>query len=115
MPIASLRNENLPKNNPFGAATMSRKVCISAIDGQTGFLITELFLSNPTFPGKVAAICGLSLYPASAKYKELQKLGVNIITRKPGKVKGLTATLRESGSDTLCIIPPAHKDKFIVR
>jgi hypothetical protein len=112
IPIASLRNENLPKNNPFGAATMSRKVCISAIDGQTGFLIAELLLSNPTFSSKVAAICGLSLYPASAKCKELQKLGVNIITHKPGKVKDMAATLRESGADVLCIIPPAHKDKF---
>jgi hypothetical protein len=91
---------------------MSRKVCISSIDGQTGFLIAELLLSSLTFSGKVVAICGLSLYPASANCKELQKLGVNIIAHKPGKVKDMAATLRESGADALCIIPPAHKDKF---
>ena len=91
---------------------MSRNVCISAIDGQTGFLIAELLLSNPLFAGKVDSVSGLTLHPTSAKCKELQKLGATIIPHKPGKVKDMVATLKESGADALCIIPPAHKDKF---
>jgi len=91
---------------------MSRNVCITAVDGQTGFLIAELLLSNPTFSGKVDSVSGLTLHPTSAKCKELQKLGVNIITHKPGKVKDMAATLKASGADALCIIPPAHKEKF---
>jgi hypothetical protein len=91
---------------------MSRNVCISAIDGQTDFLIAELLLSNQTFSGKVNSVCGLTLHPISAKCKELQKLGVTIIPHKPGKVKDMAATMKESVADALCIIPPAHKDKF---
>lgn len=91
---------------------MSRNICISAIDGQTGFLIAELLLSNPAFSSKVDSICGLTLHPASAKCKELQKLGVTIIPHKPGKVKEMAATLKQSGADALCVIPPSHKEKF---
>ncbi|PMD25982.1 NAD(P)-binding protein [Hyaloscypha hepaticicola] len=90
---------------------MSRNVCISAVDGQTGYLIAELLTTDQKFSSKVNSVCGLSLHPTSAKCKELQKLGVIIIPHKHGKVKGMAATLKESGADALCIIPPAHKDK----
>ncbi|KAG0647678.1 hypothetical protein D0Z07_6497 [Hyphodiscus hymeniophilus] len=91
---------------------MSRNICISAVDGQTGFLIAELFLTDPKFSTKVDSVCGLSLHPTSAKCKEIQKLGGIIIPHKPGKVKDMVKTLKESGADTLCVIPPSHKDKF---
>jgi len=91
---------------------MSRKVCISAIDGQTGFLIAELLLTDRAFSSKVNSVCGLTLHPTSTKCKELQKLGATIIPHKPGKVKDMAAVLQEAGADTLCIIPPSHRDKF---
>ena len=91
---------------------MSRNVCVSAIDGQTGFLIAELLLTGHKFSSKVDSVCGLTLHPSSAKCKELQELGATIIPHKPGKEKDMAATLKESGADALCIIPPAHKDKF---
>jgi len=91
---------------------MSRNICISAIDGQTGYLIAELLLTDPKFSTKVDSVCGLSLHPTSAKCKQIQKLGGTIIPHKPGKVKEMVKTLKESGADTICIIPPSHKDKF---
>ena len=91
---------------------MSRNVCISAVEGQTGFLIAELLLTDRKFSSKIDSVCGLTLNPASAKCKELQKLGVTIISHKPGKLKDIIATLKDSGADALCIIPPTHKDKF---
>ncbi len=96
----------------FTVTNMSRNVCISAVDGQTGFLIAELLLTDQKFSSKVDSVCGLTLHPTSAKCKELQKLGVTIIPHKPGKVKETATTLKESGADALCIIPPTHKDKF---
>ena len=42
---------------------MLRNVCISAIDGQTGFLIAELLLSNQTFSSKIDSICGTHSAP----------------------------------------------------
>ena len=35
-----------------------------------------------------------------------------IIPHKPGKVRDVVNTLKQSHADTLCIIPPTHKDKF---
>jgi hypothetical protein len=37
---------------------------------------------------------------------------VTIIAYNPKKVKDIIATLKESGANTLCIIPLAYKDKF---
>lgn len=91
---------------------MSRKVCITAVDGQTGFLIAELLLTSPDFSNKVDAVVGLTLHPQSPKCKELEKLGATIIPHKPGKEREMTKTLKDSGADTVCLIPPTHKDKY---
>jgi len=91
---------------------MSRNICISAVDGQTGFLIAELLVSNPQFSNKVDSVNGLSLHPHSAKCKELEKLGVQIIPHKPGRVRDMVNTLKGSKADTICVIPPTHKEKF---
>lgn len=98
----------------FAGVKMSRNVCISAIDGQTGSLIAELLLSNHRFSSKVDSVCGLSLHPSSVKCKEIQHLGGIIIPHKHGKGNDMVKILKESGADTLCIIPPTHKDKFDV-
>jgi hypothetical protein len=38
--------------------------------------------------------------------------GAKIIPHKPGRVREMTKTLTDSECDTICLIPPAHKDKF---
>jgi hypothetical protein len=38
--------------------------------------------------------------------------GAKVIPHKPGRVREMVKTLQESGCDTVCVIPPAHKDKF---
>ena len=55
---------------------------------------------------------GLTLYPNSEFAKELAGLGANIVSHKPGRVKGIVKTLRDSGTDTLCLILPAHENKL---
>jgi hypothetical protein len=89
-----------------------RNICITAVDGQTGHLITKLLLTNSVFSMKVNSVTGLSLHPASARCENLIKLGASMVTHKPGKVRDMAKTLKETGCDTLCLIPPAHKDKF---
>lgn len=89
-----------------------RNVCITAVDGQTGFLVAELLLTDPTFSKKVDSVTGLSLHPNSPKCKELTKLGAKIVPHKPGKEREMVKSLKETGADTICLIPPAHKDKF---
>jgi nucleoside-diphosphate-sugar epimerase len=91
---------------------MSRKVCITACDGQTGFLITELLLTHPDFSGKVDSVVGLSLHPRSAKATELHKLGAQVVTHHPGRERDMVKTLKETSCDTICLIPPADKDKY---
>lgn len=91
---------------------MPRNICITSVDGQTGYLIAELLLTSPDFSTKVDSITGLSLHPTSAKCRELAKLGVKIVSHKPGKERDMVKTLKETGCDTICLIPPAHKEKF---
>ena len=89
-----------------------RNVCVTAVDGNTGFLITELLLTNDTFKSKITSVCGLSLHPTSAKAKELGTKGCKIIHHKPGRMRQMVETLKQTGCDTLCLIPPAHEHKY---
>jgi hypothetical protein len=91
---------------------MSRNICISAADGHTGFLIAELILTDNNFSQKVDSVSVLSLHPSSARAKELTQLGAKVIPHKPGREREMIKTLKDSGADTVCVIPPAHKDKF---
>jgi hypothetical protein len=91
---------------------MPRNLCITAADGQTGYLVTELLLTNMAFSEKLESITGLSLNPSSPKCKELQKLGAKIVEHKPGRVREMAQTLKQTGADAICIIPPANQSKM---
>lgn len=89
-----------------------RIICITAIDGQTGFLIAELLLTNPDFKSKFSNITGLSLQPDSPKCAALAKLGAEIIPHVPGRVREMVKVLKQSKADTICLIPPTHHEKY---
>jgi nucleoside-diphosphate-sugar epimerase len=91
---------------------MARNVAITAIDGNTGFAIAELLLTNDTFSSKIDSVVGLSLSPKSPRAKEIEKLGAKLIPHKPGRERDVVKSLKESGADTLCLIPPAHPEKY---
>ncbi|TEA15640.1 hypothetical protein C8034_v001480 [Colletotrichum sidae] len=91
---------------------MSRNVCITAVDGQTGSLIAELILKNRDFSRKVDSVVGLSLNPQSPRAQELRDMGVSIFHHAPGKERAMVTSLKETGCDTICLIPPAHEEKF---
>lgn len=91
---------------------MSRNLCITAVDGHTGFAIAELLLTNHDFMKHIDSVTGLTLHPGSESAKELAGMGAKIIPHKPGRVKDMVKTLQDSGPDTLCLIPPTHKHKF---
>lgn len=89
-----------------------RNICITAVDGQTGFLIAELLLTNPNFKLTFTSVVGLSLHPDSEKCQELKKLGAEIIPHVPGRAKDMVDVLKQSKADTICLIPPTHHDKY---
>ena len=89
-----------------------RNVCITAVDGHTGFAIAELILQHEDFSSKVDSIAGLAIDPKSEHAQELKKLGAVIVPHKPGRVRDMSNTLQELGCDTICLVPPAHHDKF---
>ncbi|KAF1849883.1 NAD(P)-binding protein [Cucurbitaria berberidis CBS 394.84] len=93
---------------------MTRNICITAGDGHTGFLIAELILTSNEFKSKVDSVSVLCLHPASHKAKELNNLGAKIIPHTPGREREMVKTLKDSGCDTVCLIPPTHKEKFDV-
>ncbi|GJN78620.1 hypothetical protein PLIIFM63780_002129 [Purpureocillium lilacinum] len=91
---------------------MSRKVCITAVDGHTGFAIAELILQHKELSRKVDSVAGLAIDPKSEHAQELKSLGAIIVQHKPGRVRDMSITLEEMGCDTICLVPPAHHDKL---
>ncbi|KAF5001314.1 hypothetical protein FDECE_10998 [Fusarium decemcellulare] len=91
---------------------MSRNVCITAVDGHTGFLIAELVLKHRDFSRKVNSVVGLTLHPDSDRAKQLKELGATIVQHDPGRLRIVTRTLKDINCDTICLVPPAHPDKF---
>ncbi|KAK0672627.1 hypothetical protein QBC41DRAFT_243429 [Cercophora samala] len=90
----------------------TRNVCITAVDGQTGFLIAELLLKEERFKKHITSLTGLSLDPTSAKAKELESLGAVIVPHHPGKEAEMVKALKKIGCDTICLIPPAKENKL---
>ncbi len=91
---------------------MARKLCITAVDGQTGHLIAELLLTDEHFSKKISSLSGLALDPNNENCKLLKKLGATIVPHKPGQEREMVKTLKGIGADTICLIPPAHHDKY---
>ncbi|KAJ6035710.1 hypothetical protein N7499_002837 [Penicillium canescens] len=91
---------------------MSRHVCVTAADGHTGYAIMELLLTNENFRNAVDSVTGLSLQPHGETCKELSKLGAKIVAHEPGRLRKMVDSLRATGADTLCLIPPAREDKL---
>ncbi|KAH8719836.1 Prestalk A differentiation protein A [Beauveria bassiana] len=81
---------------------MPRKVCVTAIDGQTGFAIAELILHHRDFSRKVEAVVGLTLDPDSEKAQELQGLGAQIVPHKPGRVRDMVKALQSTATPSAC-------------
>ncbi|KJK74048.1 hypothetical protein H634G_10674 [Metarhizium anisopliae BRIP 53293] len=91
---------------------MTRKICITAVDGNTGFAIAELLLQHREFSRKIDSVVGLALDPESEQSQELKSLGATIVPHTVGRVKTMVKTLKDTGADTICLVPPAHQDKL---
>jgi hypothetical protein len=91
---------------------MSRNVCITSVEGNTGYLIAELLLTDENFSKEIGTVYGLALNPDAQRCKDLQSLGATIIPHRPGRLKNVAADIRNTGADTMCLIPPAVRDKI---
>ncbi|OJJ43959.1 hypothetical protein ASPZODRAFT_801372 [Penicilliopsis zonata CBS 506.65] len=90
---------------------MSRNICITAVEGNTGFLIAELLLTDENFSKEFSSITGLTMNAEHPRCKDLATLGAKIISYQPGRVRDVSSTLRHTNADTICLVPPAHVDK----
>ncbi|KAJ9144708.1 Prestalk A differentiation protein A [Pleurostoma richardsiae] len=91
---------------------MSRNVCITAVDGNTGFLIAELLLKDPRFSKQIDSLTGLALNADEPKLKELEQLGATVLPHVPGDEASLVEGLKGAEVDTVCIVPPAKANKL---
>lgn len=89
-----------------------RNVCITAAEGQTGYLIAELLLTNEDFSKKVDSVTALTMNPNADNVKQLKSMGAKIVPHKPGRERDMVKTLSQTKCDALCLIPPANKDKY---
>lgn len=91
---------------------MTRNIVVTAVDGNTGFVIAELLLTNKTFSSKIHSVIGLSLSPKSQRARDIEELGAKVHPHKHGRERDMVKLLKESGADTICVIPPAHSEKY---
>lgn len=89
---------------------MSRNLCITAADGQTGHLIAELMLNTPKFANVLSTLTLLA-HDAS-KCADLDGEGVTVIENPPGSGEVITRALKKAAVDTILLIPPAHLQKL---
>jgi hypothetical protein len=90
----------------------ARNVCITAVDGNTGFAIAELILTHADFSKKVDSVTGLAMNLKTQKAQELQSMGATVVPHVPGRRKDMVSSLELMKCDTICIVPPAHTDKY---
>ncbi|EGR44321.1 uncharacterized protein TRIREDRAFT_112380 [Trichoderma reesei QM6a] len=91
---------------------MSRNICITAVEGQTGFLIAELLLKEGKFARQINSITGLALDTESPRAQEFTELGGKLVQHQPGRERTMVKALKDIGCDTICLVPPAHRDKL---
>ncbi|GAM42468.1 hypothetical protein TCE0_044f16480 [Talaromyces pinophilus] len=91
---------------------MSRNICVTTAEGNTGFLITKLLLTDPKFRKNVDRVTALAIDTQSPYVQELEKLGAVVAQHRPGRVRDTTQVLRYTEADTLMLIPPAHVNKI---
>ncbi|KAL4972374.1 hypothetical protein BDW66DRAFT_144413 [Aspergillus desertorum] len=92
---------------------MSRNLVITSIESPTGSQIAKTILRSRSFAKGIKQITGLTLDPNSASCAELkEEHGVEIIEHKPGNLDAMVSTLQDTGADTICLLPPGHKDAF---
>ncbi|KUL89490.1 hypothetical protein ZTR_04381 [Talaromyces verruculosus] len=91
---------------------MSRNICVTTAEGNTGFLITKLLLTDPKFRKNVDRVTALAIDTQSPYVQELEKLGAVVAQHRFGRVRDTTQVLRYTEADTLMLIPPAHVNKI---
>ncbi len=91
---------------------MPRNICVTAVDGQTGFLIAKMLLTNSQFSSQANSIVCLSLNPESLHAQELVSLGASVVPHHSGQIQDIVKTLKDSGCDTMCLVPPVNHGKL---
>ncbi|TVY73838.1 hypothetical protein Focb16_v006204 [Fusarium oxysporum f. sp. cubense] len=54
----------------------------------------------------------LTMDPSSPEAKELQSMGANVVQHVLGCQREVIKVIKDTGCDTICLIPPAHPNKF---
>ncbi|BGP27091.1 hypothetical protein JCM10295v2_006053 [Rhodotorula toruloides] len=90
------------------SSSSGRVVAITAVDGFTGSAVLELLMSDNSYRGKFSKVVGLTFGESKEDTKAvLDEYGV-----ETALVDEMDEdTFKELGVDTLCLIPPARKDK----
>jgi hypothetical protein len=91
---------------------MSRNLVITCGEGQTGHLIAELLLTNEKFSSAIKTLHVATCNQEHVHIKALSESGAQIIPVTPGNTEGLTKSLKDSGADTILIIPPSVSNKL---
>jgi hypothetical protein len=92
---------------------MSRNLVVTACEGQTGHLIVDLLLYGENFPKAIKSLHVMTCNPEHEYIKELDgKEKVSVIPCKLGETEAMAKALKDSGADTILLIPPSVDKKL---
>ncbi|KAA8903282.1 hypothetical protein FN846DRAFT_62753 [Sphaerosporella brunnea] len=92
---------------------MSRNLVVTYGEGQTGHLIIDLLLSDENFSKAVKSLHVMTCNPEHEYIKELDgNEKASVIACTPGDVDAMSKSLKDSGADTILLIPPAVDKKL---
>lgn len=57
---------------------------------------------------------GLAQNAKSEKAQKLRSSGAQVLQHRPGRIREMVEALQSTLCDTICLVPPAHRDKYSI-
>ncbi|KAI5789652.1 hypothetical protein DFH27DRAFT_207317 [Peziza echinospora] len=88
-----------------------RKILITSADGQTGHLAAELLLTDEKIKTKHTGLTLLTSNPSKVEDLKAHGATVTEVDYDTSSAEDIAKILKDSGANTVYLIPPAHKSK----
>jgi uncharacterized protein YbjT (DUF2867 family) len=88
-----------------------RKILITSADGQTGHLAAELLLTDDEIKTKHTGLTLLTSNPSKVEDLKAHNATVIEVNYETSSAEDIAKLLKDSGANTVYLIPPAHKNK----
>jgi len=100
------------KKSKASAPAASRNLIVTTGEGQTGHLIAELLLTDEHFSSQLAQLYVATCNSEHQHIADLEEKGASIVACTPGDLEGTTKAFKDTGADTILVVPPSVDNKL---